>query len=89
MSRSAPQRRSSLFRRIYGTFVLTFVVAAVLVGSGGWLLARALGNEWVSEALELLETDNDGWVAQVPVVDPLGLVRSCAVDQDQNRVAVL
>ncbi|MBK6916067.1 MAG: HAMP domain-containing protein [Deltaproteobacteria bacterium] len=71
MSRSAPQRRSSLFRRIYGTFVLTFVVAAVLVGSGGWLLARALGNEWVSEALELLETDNDGWVAQL--ADPAAL----------------
>jgi signal transduction histidine kinase len=52
-----------LFRRIYGTFVATVLLAAALVGVGGWLVARALGSEWVGDALESIGDQNDELVA--------------------------
>jgi signal transduction histidine kinase len=56
---AARSRHSSLFRRIYGTFVVTVLFAAALVGAGGWLVARALGSEWVGDALESIGEHND------------------------------
>ena len=54
-----PARRSSLFRRIWGTFVVTVLVAAVAVGTGAWLLARAMSNDWVTETMERLGDEHD------------------------------
>ncbi|HWB73820.1 MAG TPA: HAMP domain-containing protein, partial [Nannocystaceae bacterium] len=54
-----PARRSSLFRRIWGTFVVTVLVAAVAVGTGAWLLARAMSNDWVTETMERLGEEHD------------------------------
>jgi signal transduction histidine kinase len=70
---TARPRRSSLFRRIYGTFVITFLAAAAVVGTGGWLLARTLGAEWMSAAMERLDAENDAWVADL--ADPDALAR--------------
>lgn len=63
---SRPPRRSSLFRRIYGTFVVTFLLAAIVVGTGVWLAARTVSSEWVAEAIDRLDADNDGIVAALP-----------------------
>ncbi len=57
-----PKRRSSLFRRIYQTFVVTVMVAAAAVGTGAWLLARAMGTEWISEAMERIGEEHDALV---------------------------
>ncbi len=56
---AAKSRHSSLFRRIYGTFVVTVLFAAALVGAGGWLVARAMSSEWVGDALESVGEHND------------------------------
>jgi signal transduction histidine kinase len=58
-------RRSGrgLFRRIYGTFVATFLIAALVVGTGVWLAARAAGDEWVTDALDVLDARHDALVA--------------------------
>src|SRR5688572_1600677 len=52
-------RRAGLFRRIYGTFVATFLIAAIVVGTGVWLAARAAGDEWVTDALDTLDARHD------------------------------
>ncbi len=58
-----PVRRSSLFRRIYGTFVVTFLLAAIVVGTGVWFAARALGNDWMPDAIDRLDLENDELVS--------------------------
>jgi len=57
-----PKRRSSLFRRIYQTFVVTVMIAAAAVGTGAWLLARAMGTEWISEAMERIGEEHDALI---------------------------
>ncbi|HET6584920.1 MAG TPA: HAMP domain-containing sensor histidine kinase [Nannocystaceae bacterium] len=90
MTRPATTRRrhSSLFRRIYGTFVATVILAALLVGTGGWLLARALGSEWVGDALELVGEQNDE-LAEL-VTRPAALEQRIAVlaEELDTRIAV-
>ncbi|MFO0632483.1 MAG: response regulator transcription factor [Nannocystaceae bacterium] len=70
-SRDRATATPSLFRRIYGTFVITFLAAAAVVGTGGWLLARTLGAEWMSAAMERLDAENDAWVADLADPDAL------------------
>ncbi|MBL8943208.1 MAG: hypothetical protein JNK45_08685, partial [Myxococcales bacterium] len=65
MSAPRPPRRSSLFRRIYGTFVVTFLIAAIVVGTGTWLVARALSADWVPDAIDRLDAGNEALVADL------------------------
>ncbi|MBC8067735.1 MAG: HAMP domain-containing protein, partial [Deltaproteobacteria bacterium] len=69
MTPSRPPRRSSLFRRIYQTFVVTVLFATGAVGTGAWLLARALSNEWITDTIERLGEDNDALVELIDARD--------------------
>lgn len=69
-----PPRRSSLFRRIYGTFVVTFLIAAIVVGTGTWLVARALSADWVPDAIDRLDAGSEGLLADLH--DPPALART-------------
>lgn len=52
-------RVSSLFRRIYGTLVLTVLGAALIAAMGTWTMAKRLDQRWVGDAIELLTERNN------------------------------
>lgn len=64
------RRRSSLFRRIYATFVATVLAAAAVVGVGVFLYTRSSG-EWVAATMERLDADNDTLVAELDDLEAL------------------
>jgi len=73
-ARRTGRGRAGLFRRIYGTFVATFLLAAIVVGTGVWLAARAAGDEWVTDAIDTLDARHDALVAALGDPDTLATI---------------
>jgi signal transduction histidine kinase len=81
-------RRAGLFRRIYGTFVATFLIAAIVVGTGVWLAARSAGDEWVTDALDTLDARHDAIVEVVGDREALGEIVAQIDRELDTRTAI-